>query len=363
MESSLNTNYTEEELEIAVLIPCKDEELTIAKVVKDFKSVLPQASIYVYDNCSSDSTKATAIQAGAIVRSERMPGKGNVVRRMFADIDADVYILVDGDDTYDVSVAPKMVQEVIKGCDLVNGVRQAVDEKASYRKGHRFGNQLLSALVQKVFARKVSDMLSGYKAMSRRFVKSMPIFSKGFEIETEITVHAMELETTIGEIETQYRERPEGSESKLNTFGDGVRILNAITTLVRQGKPLLFFSAVGFIFALVAFILAVPVVITFLQTHKVPRLPTALLSTGLILLSSLSFTVGLILDNVTRARKETITLKYLSDQSIVSKLLQSHRSQTLTKEIEQKPREPEPTDLKPTELKSSNPLSAERIIG
>ncbi|NNN20690.1 MAG: glycosyltransferase [Acidimicrobiales bacterium] len=303
-------------ISVAVLIPCLNEATSIKGVVTSFRQVLPSARIYVYDNGSTDGTADEAHKAGAIVRTEPRPGKGNVVRRMFADIEADVYLMVDGDGTYDPAIAQKMVNMVVNdGHDLVNAIRVTEIDNA-YPPLHKFGNSLLTGLVRRVFKREVKDMLSGYKALSRRFVKSFPIFSARFEIETEITVHAMELNASVGELDGAYIDREVGSESKLSTLGDGYRILRAISKLARQGRPLMFFSLIGFILAVVAVLLGIPVVITFFQTHKVPRLPTAILSTGLVLLASLSVTAGFIVDAVTRARIENKILKFLSVPTI-----------------------------------------------
>ncbi len=304
------------DVSIAVLIPCLNEAKSVNGVVTSFKQALPSARIYVYDNGSTDETAEEARNAGAIVREELRPGKGNVVRRMFADIEADVYLMVDGDGTYDPSIAQKMVSMVVEdGYDLVNAIRVTETDNA-YPPLHKFGNTLLTGLVRRVFQREVKDMLSGYKALSRRFVKSFPIFSARFEIETEITVHAMELNASVGELDGVYIDREVGSESKLSTVGDGYRILRAISKLARQGRPLMFFSTIGLILAAIAVILGIPVVITFIQIHKVPRLPTAVLSTGLVLLASLSVTAGFIVDAVTRSRIESKILKFLSVPTI-----------------------------------------------
>jgi hypothetical protein len=297
---------------VAVLIPCYNEEATIAKVVTDFKAHLPHALVFVYDNNSTDRTCEEARTAGAIVRRQPLQGKGNVVRRMFADIEADVYILVDGDDTYDAASAPKLVQLLLTdSLDMVNAARVATSDRA-YRSGHQFGNAVLTGMVSRVFGNRLTDMLSGYRVMSRRFVKSFPALSKGFEIETELTVHALELRLPIAEQKTPYAERPEGSTSKLKTYSDGLRILRMIVTLVKQEKPLEFFCAIGTALAAIAIILAVPLAETYLRTGLVPRLPTAVLSTGLMLMAFLSFSCGLILETVTRGRIEAKRLHYLS---------------------------------------------------
>jgi glycosyltransferase involved in cell wall biosynthesis len=297
---------------IAVLVPCYNEELTIGSVVGEFRAALPQATIYVYDNNSRDRTAEVAKEAGAIVRSERRQGKGNVVRRMFADIDADVYVLVDGDDTYEAAAAPRLVAELVdNSLDFVNGARVST-ATAAYRPGHRFGNYALTELVRIIFGRQFTDMLSGYKVLSARFVKSFPAMSSGFETETELAVHALELRMPCGEVQTAYRERPEGSISKLNTYRDGFRILKLIARLVKDERPLQFFGLAGLAVALIGIVLGAPVVATYLETGLVPRLPTAVLSIGLVILGVLSFFAGLILDMVTRTRQEMKRLVYLS---------------------------------------------------
>lgn len=299
-------------LSIAVLIPCLDEEAAIAGVVGDFRTALPTAQIHVYDNASTDDTVRVASDAGALVRSEPMRGKGNVVRRMFADIDADLYVLVDGDGTYPADHAPRLIEALIEGrLDMVTGARMARQE-AAYRPGHRFGNRAITAMVGLVFGRRFSDILSGYRVMSRRFVKSFPALSKGFEIETEITVHALEMRLPCAELEIPYFERPAGSSSKLRTVRDGIRIARTIVALIREERPLEFFSVLFAILELAAVILAWPLLIEYLETGLVPRLPTAVLSTGLALLGFLSLACGLILDTVTLGRRETRRLHYLS---------------------------------------------------
>ena len=297
---------------VAVLVPCYNEQAAIPAVVHAFRAALPDAAIYVYDNNSSDGTAAAARHAGALVRTERLQGKGNVIRRMFADIDADAYVLVDGDDTYDAASAPAMVELLLhEGLDMVNGARVS-EAEAAYRPGHRFGNRVLTGLVAGIFGNRVSDMLSGYRVFSRRFVKSFPALSGGFETETEFTIHALELRMPIGEMPTPYKERPAGSASKLNTYRDGLRILRTVLLLVKEERPLPFFAVIGTALLLLAVVIVLPVVRTYLQTGLVPRLPTAVLATGLVLLSFLSLTCGLILDSVTRGRKEIKRLAYLS---------------------------------------------------
>jgi len=297
---------------IAVLIPCYNEETAIAKVVSDFRSTVPQAQIYVYDNNSRDRTVEVAKQAGAIVRTEPLQGKGNVVRRMFADIEADIYVLVDGDDTYDASAAPKMIAALrADSLDMVNGSRVTNIEKA-YRPGHRFGNWLLTSMVSWIFGSRFTDLLSGYRVMSRRYVKSFPALSAGFETETELTVHALELRMPIAEIATAYKDRPEGSVSKLSTFKDGFRILWTIIVLVKEERPMQFFSLGAIFLAAISTLLIIPIILHFLNTGLVPRLPTAVLSMGLMILGFLSLACGLILDTVTRGRREMKRMRYLN---------------------------------------------------
>lgn len=298
--------------QVAVLVPCLNEEVAIPKVIADFRQHLPDALIFVYDNGSTDRTSEAAQAAGAIVRREPLKGKGNVVRRMFADIEADIYVLVDGDDTYDAASAPALIQRLIEdSLDMVNGAREEKSE-AAYRRGHRFGNRMLTGMVAYFFGERMSDMLSGYRIMSRRFVKSFPALSTGFETETELTVHALELRLPIAEVMTPYRERPPASSSKLRTIPDGIRIMRLIIRLIREERPLEFFSGMAGLLALVSIVLAVPVIGDYLRTGMVPRLPTALLSTGLMLVSFLSLACGLILSTVTRGRMEAKRLKYLS---------------------------------------------------
>jgi len=297
---------------VAVLIPCCNEEATIAKVVADFHASLPRATIYVYDNNSCDRTITRARAAGAVVRSELLQGKGHVVRRMFADIDAEAFILVDGDDTYDAGAAPAMLRLLReRQLDMVNAARMTEGADA-YRPGHRLGNRLLSGMVQAVFGSRISDVLSGYRAFSRRFVKSFPALAGGFETETEFTVHALELKMPIAEVATRYRVRPNGSKSKLRTWSDGLRITRTILLLVKESRPLQFFATVGSLLLLAALALGAPVVLAFLHTGQVPRLPSAVLATGLVLLSSLTLVCGMVLDSVERGRKEMKRLAYLA---------------------------------------------------
>ena len=297
---------------IAVLIPCYNEAVAIPLVVTDFRAALPDAAIYVYDNNSKDYTALKAREAGAIVRTEILQGKGHVIRRMFADIEADLDVLVDGDDTYDAGAAPQMVQLALTdGLDMVNGTR-VTDIEAAYRPGHRLGNLVLTGIVRVIFGNRVTDMLSGYRVFSRRFVKSFPALSSGFETETEFTVHALELRMPVGEVVTRYKDRPAGSTSKLNTYRDGFRILRTILILVKEERPLPFFFAIAGLLGLLAFILSVPLVLIYMQTGLVPRLPTAVLVVGLVLMAALSTTCGLILDSVSRGRKEIKRLAYLA---------------------------------------------------
>lgn len=297
---------------VAVIIPCYNEAVAIPKVVADFRAALPEAAIYVYDNNSQDGTAEVARAAGAIVRRETLQGKGNVIRRSFADLDADIYVLVDGDDTYDAARAPEMVALLRRdGLDMVNGARVTDIEKA-YRPGHRLGNLVLTGMVRMVFGDRISDMLSGYRVFSRRFVKSFPALAGGFETETEFTVHALDLRMPVGEVMTAYKDRPAGSTSKLRTYSDGVRILRTIVVLVKEERPLQFFSICGLLLLALAILLGGPVVGEFLRTGLVPRLPTAVLAMGLGLIAALSFACGLVLDSVSRGRKEVKRLAYLS---------------------------------------------------
>lgn len=303
-------------LRVAVLVPCFNEEAAVATVVTDFRKALPAAAIYVYDNNSKDRTIEVARAAGAEVRGERRQGKGNVVRRMFGDIDADIYVLVDGDATYDAPSAPRMIDTLVTDhLDMVVGFR--VDQSAAaYRPGHRTGNWMLTSFLSWVFGQSFRDILSGYRVFSRRFVKSFPVLSDGFEIETELSVHALELALPVTEIETPYYARPEGSVSKLNTWRDGFRILRTILKLYRSEKPLRFFTAIGILLALVSIGLAIPIIITFLEEGLVPRLPTAVLSMGLMIVAILSVSSGLVLDTVTRGRREMKLLAYLAHPAI-----------------------------------------------
>jgi glycosyltransferase involved in cell wall biosynthesis len=297
---------------IAVLLPCYNEEAAIGDTIAGFRAALPGATIYVYDNNSRDRTRDLAAEAGAIVRSERQQGKGHVVRRMFADIDADIYVMADGDLTYDPKAAPAMVELLRTGqFDMVVGTRKH-EGKDAYRGGHLLGNRMFTGLLAGLFGRSFSDIFSGYRVFSRRFVKSFPVLSSGFEIETEMSVHALELRMPVGEIETAYAARPEGSESKLSTWSDGWRILTTIVTLYRIERPVLFYGSIGALLVALAVVLAVPLVITYVHTGLVPRVPTAILVTGMTIVAVLCFFAGLILDTVTRGRREVRRLYYLS---------------------------------------------------
>jgi glycosyltransferase involved in cell wall biosynthesis len=297
---------------IAVLLPCYNEEAAIGATVAGFRQALPGATVYVYDNNSRDRTRDVAAEAKAVVRTEKQQGKGHVVRRMFADIDADVYVMADGDLTYDPTAAPQMVDLLLaEQLDMVVGTRRH-EEKDAYRGGHLLGNKLFTALLSGLFGRSFSDIFSGYRVFSRRFVKSFPVLSSGFEIETEISVHALELRMPVGEVETIYAARPEGSQSKLSTFSDGARILRTIVTLYRVERPALFYGVIGAVLLITAILLAIPLVVTYAHTGLVPRLPTAILVTGITIVAVLCFFAGLILDTVTRGRREVRRLAYLS---------------------------------------------------
>jgi glycosyltransferase involved in cell wall biosynthesis len=298
-------------MQIAVLVPCFNEEATIELVIKDFRDAIPESMICVYDNNSTDQTAIVAEKAGAIVRREMLQGKGNVVRRMFADIEADIYVLVDGDGTYHAPKSIEMVQTLIdNNLDMVSGKRERT-EASAYRLGHQQGNRMLTALVGWTFGAGVSDMLSGYRVMSRRFVKTFPAHASGFEIETELTVHALEMRMAIAEVPGPYYPRPEGSESKLSTYRDGARILRTIFNLLRDEKPLLFFASIAAVTLLAAIFLAMPILVEYVETGLVPRFPTAMLSMGLALVAMVAFTAGLILDSVVRGRRELKRMHYL----------------------------------------------------
>lgn len=299
----------------AVLIPCYNEAATIAQVVKDFRAAPPGAVVYVCDNNSTDGTGEAARAAGAVVVRETRQGKGHVVRRMFRDIDADIFVLVDGDATYDAASLPKLIAALAAGADMVVAARVSRDT-AAYRLGHQFGNRTLTGFVAAVFGKELHDMLSGYRVMSRRFVKSFPALSTGFEIETELTVHALELDLPISEVDTPYFARPAGSVSKLNTWRDGARIMSTILHLYRSERPLIFFAVVGALLAALSVLLAVPVMVTYVETGLVPRIPTAVLSTGLMILAFLSIAVGFVLDTVSQGRRELKLLAYLAQPPV-----------------------------------------------
>jgi glycosyltransferase involved in cell wall biosynthesis len=306
------TSVNEARLSIAVLLPCYNEEAAVAQTVAAFRAALPDARIYVYDNNSADRTAEVARAAGAIVRTERMQGKGHVVRRMFADVDADIYLMADGDATYDAAAAPAMVRRLVdEQLDMVVGARKSEVEEA-YRRGHRLGNRLFTGILASLFGRTFTDIFSGYRVFSRRFVKSFPALARGFETETEISVHALELAMPVGEIVTAYGARPEGSVSKLSTYRDGWRIMKTILHLFRIERPVLFYGGFAAFLAALAIVLGVPLAITYAETGLVPRFPTAILITGLMIVAALSFAVGLILDTVVRGRREVRRLHYLS---------------------------------------------------
>ena len=297
---------------IVVLLPCYNEEIAIGGVVEEFRAALPGADIYVYDNNSTDGTSRVAAAAGAIVRIEPMQGKGNVVRRMFADIEADIYVLADGDGTYDPADAPALVERLVAdGLDMVVGARAAEGELA-YRAGHAWGNRVFGGLVGSLFPRRFTDMLSGYRALSRRFVKSFPALATGFETETELTIHALELRMPVAEMKVRYLARPTGSHSKLSTWGDGLRILAVVIFLFKEARPFKFFGAIAAILALVALVLAAPLVVTYVQTGLVPRFPTAVLASAIMVIAAISLLCGVILDTVSRGRREAKRMRYLA---------------------------------------------------
>ncbi|MDA1325122.1 MAG: glycosyltransferase [Proteobacteria bacterium] len=299
--------------DVAVLIPCKNEELTIAEVVNDFRTALPTCRVYVYDNNSTDNTVARAREAGAIVRNEQLQGKGNVVRRMFSDVGADVYLMADGDGTYDPKIAPALVRMITdESLDMVVGVRLSDESEEAFRLGHRAGNKTLTKFVGWLFGHRFSDILSGYRAFSRRFVKSFPALASGFEIETELTIHALELKMPVGEIGATYAARPKGSHSKLSTWRHGFRIFATIIFLFKEVRPARFFGAIFAILALISLGLTYPLVVTYFQTGLVPRLPTVVMTTGIMLLAFLSGACGIILDTVSRGRRESKRMIYLS---------------------------------------------------
>lgn len=301
------------DLSVAVLVPCYNEAVTIGKVVADFRAALPQATIYVFDNNSSDGSARFAAEAGARVQHVQLQGKGHVVRRLFADVEADVYLMVDGDDTYDAASAPRLVACLRSSrSDMVVAVRIARADSA-YRRGHALGNRVLTGFLSRLFGRNCRDILSGYRVFSRRLVKSFPVLTAGFEIETELTVHALELKMAVAEVETPYRERPEGSVSKLSTYRDGARILITMLRLFSAERPLAFFGSIGASLAVAALLLSIPLFSTYLATGTVPRFPTAILVTGMMVLAAMNGFAGLILDTVTRGRRELKMLAYLRE--------------------------------------------------
>ena len=311
MTSSVETIHA---LKVALVVPCFNEEVAIGTVIRDFREAMPSLDIFVFDNASTDKTAQVALAAGAQVIHVPLKGKGNVVRRMFADIDADIYVMVDGDATYHAPSLPTMVSKLIaERLDMVVGCRETPKEvaAAAYRQGHQFGNKMLTKSISWMFGGQFTDMLSGYRVFSRRYVKSFPALSRGFEIETELTVHALELRMPYGEVMTPYGARPEGSTSKLSTYKDGWKILKTIARLYISERPLSFFSLCGLLLTMLSVGLASPILIEYLQTGLVPRFPTAILSASIMISALLSFACGLVLDNVTRGRHEMKRLAYL----------------------------------------------------
>jgi len=305
-------------LRIAAVIPCYNEALSIAQVVTQFRAALPEAEIHVFDNNSSDDTAAIARASGAFVTHVAAPGKGNVVRRMFADVEADVYVTVDGDATYDVACAPRLVELLVeRNLDMVVGCRVDDGQNAlTYRAGHRFGNRMLTGAVAQLFGGGLTDMLSGYRVFSRRYAKSFPALSHGFEIETELTVHALELRMPYAELDTTYSTRPEGSHSKLSTYRDGWRILRTICKLFISERPLQFFTILAAALAVGAIALVIPLLVTYLHTGLVPRLPTAVLATGAMLAAMLSMVCGVVMHAIRLGRREAKRLRYLATPGV-----------------------------------------------
>ena len=316
-------------LSVAVLLPCYNEEVAIGDIVRGFRVALPDATVYVYDNNSVDGTAARAKDAGAIVRIEPLQGKGNVVRRMFADIEADIYVLADGDGTYDPKNAPAMIDRLIgSNLDMVVGARLGAAEGDAFRAGHRAGNRLLSGLVGALLPNRLTDMLSGYRVFSRRFVKSFPALARGFETETELTIHALELRMPIAEVAIPYAARPGGSASKLSTWRDGMRILATVMFLFKEARPFKFFASIAAILAVIALALVAPLVETYIKTGLVPRLPTAMLITGIMIVAALSFMCGVILDTVSRGRREAKRMRYLAFPSVAAATASEDRTAT-----------------------------------
>jgi glycosyltransferase involved in cell wall biosynthesis len=325
-------NFLPAELRVAILLPCYNEAGAIEKTIADFRSVLPQSAIYVFDNNSTDNSRELATRSGAIVRTVTRQGKGHVVRRMFADVEADIYVIADGDATYDATAAPAMISRMLADhLDMVVGTRKST-ARAAYRAGHRLGNKILTGLLQQLFGRSFTDILSGYRVLSHRFVKSFPALSAGFEIETEISVHALELAMPAAEVSTTYVARPEGSFSKLSTYQDGWRILRTIVSLYRFEKPIAFFGLFGALLLVIATILSAPLILTYMETGLVPRLPTAVLIVGLVIIAALSFTTGLILDTVVRGRQEIKRLRYLSLPWLSTRATSNQSNQPLEKD-------------------------------
>lgn len=321
---TLSPDY--ERLDVAVLLPCFNEAATIGKVVEQFRAALPKARIYVYDNNSHDATAEVARAAGAIVRREPLQGKGHVVRRMFADVEADIYVMADGDSTYDAAAAPLLITRLLEtGADMAVGAR-ITQEKAAYRAGHRFGNQLLTGLVSWIFGDRFTDMLSGYRVFSRRFVKSFPALSSGFETETELTVHALELDMITAEVQTTYFSRPEGSQSKLDTVKDGARILGTIARLMRDERPLTFFGAISGTLFVASVVIAAPVLLEYVDTGLVPRFPTVFVCGTLATLSAVALVSGVILETVALGRREMKRLSYAQIESLTARMERMHET-------------------------------------
>jgi len=305
---------TSDALRTAVLVPCHNEEAAVATVVADFRASLPDATVYVYDNASTDATAERARAAGAVVRQEPLPGKGRVVRRMFADVEADIYVLVDGDATYDAAAAGPMVKQLLdEHLDMVVGRRVTNDGgNDAYRRGHTIGNSLFSRMLRLLFGSQFKDVFSGYRVMSRRFVKSLPVTSRGFEIETELSTHAVEVGAACVEVDTIYRARHVDSESSLRTYRDGFRILRKCIVLFQELRPLRFYTILGALFTVVALALGVRVLVDYIETSRVPHFPTAILAAAIEIIAFVSVATGLILDSVRRARRDVRRFTYLS---------------------------------------------------
>lgn len=307
----MNTLYRN--LKIAVIVPCYNEEMSVATVISQFRQHLPEADIYIFDNNSKDKTAFIAKEQGAHVHLVQLKGKGNVVRRMFSDVEADVYVMVDGDATYDATAAKVMIDKLVDDrLDMVVGCRKENGDAATYRQGHRLGNKMLTGTVTTIFKGQFTDMLSGYRAFTRRYVKSFPCLSRGFEIETELTIHALELRMRYGEVETSYGERPEGSVSKLSTYKDGVKILKTIVKLYMTERPFYFFLLISSLLVLISLFLGLPILWEYENTGLVPRFPTAILSSAVMTIAIISFVCGIILESVTMGRREMKALFYLN---------------------------------------------------